>query len=79
MIFKVIDLYHLICYHKTEVIDVILRLQEAVNILDIGNRMQILISNEYVDMTKYRKYLDSLPKMTQRDEKAQRSIEGLQG
>ncbi|EPQ9603967.1 VirB4 family type IV secretion system protein [Staphylococcus pseudintermedius] len=74
MIFKVIDPISLDLLSQTEVIDVILRLQEAVNILDIGNRMQILISNEYVDMTKYRKYLDSLPKMTQRDEKAQRSI-----
>ncbi|MDK3860628.1 hypothetical protein O0D89_11840, partial [Staphylococcus pseudintermedius] len=75
MIFKVIDPISLDLLSQNEVIDVILRLQEAVNILDIGNRMQILISNEYVDMTKYRKYLDSLPKMTQRDEKAQRSIE----
>ncbi|HCV9160583.1 hypothetical protein K4R68_11745 [Staphylococcus epidermidis] len=61
MVFKVIDPISLDLLGTEEIIDVIIRLQDAVNILDIGNRMQILISNEYVDMTKYRSYLDSLP------------------
>lgn len=62
MCFKVIDLISLDLLSMDEVIDVIIRLQEAVNTLDIGNRMQILLSNEYVDMTKYKSYLESLPK-----------------
>ncbi|HDD5929592.1 TPA: hypothetical protein PBB88_002795 [Staphylococcus aureus] len=61
MVFRVIDPISLDLLSMDEIIDVIIRLQDAVNILDIGNRMQILISNEYIDMTKYRNYLDNLP------------------
>lgn len=74
MIFKVIDPISLDLLSKDEIIDVIIRLQDAVNIMDIGNRMQILISNEFIDMTKYRSYLDSLPQ-EDRNEVVNKSID----
>lgn len=74
MVFKVIDPISLDLLSMEEVMDVIIRLQDAVNILDIGNRMQILLSNEYVDMTKYRNYLDELPNDSM-NEVVERSIE----
>lgn len=74
MIFKVIDPISLDLLSNEEIVDVIIRLQDAVNTLDIDNRMQILLSNEYIDMTKYRSYLDSLPK-EERNEIVNKSIE----
>ncbi|WP_239701594.1 hypothetical protein [Mammaliicoccus sp. D-M17] len=62
MTYKVIDPVSLDLLSKDEIAKVIINLQSVINILDIGNRMQILISNEYVDMTKYRNYLDEIPK-----------------
>ncbi|WP_445194502.1 VirB4 family type IV secretion system protein [Staphylococcus xylosus] len=74
MVFKVIDPISLDLLSNEEIVDVIIRLQDAVNTLDIDNRMQILLSNEYVDMTKYRKYLDGLPQEEQ-NEVVNKSIE----